>query len=247
MSENGKWRAPRYDAAMFAAKFSLDWNSIFAGLAFAAAVAIAVAAVRIFRRVQTARHRAREVLKWVEFPGKRGLALAKSIEGSATYEGTIEGHRVTLIRGAKFDLPDDRKRAPLGDRYVCVAAQCVAPQPVGLQLWRETANDEIRKETRKLNEVIIGIEELDRALIIRGKQAAEIRALLGIPEVSQALLAFFRDWPESIVSDYWVKCEADLAAENPPAPEAMLHAALHLATILDQHAKGVGREIAQQS
>jgi hypothetical protein len=247
LSENGKWRQRRYDAPMFAAKISLDWNAVFAGLAFSAAVAIAVAAVRVFRRVQTARHRAREVLKWVEFPGKRGLALAKSIEGSATYDGTIEGHRVALMRGAKFDLPDDRKRTPLGDRYVCVAAQCVAPQPVGLQLWKETAIDEIRKETRKLNEVIIGIEDLDRALIIRGKQAAEIRELLGKPEVSKALLAFFRDWPDSIVSDYWVKCEADIAAETPPSPEAMLHAALHLAKTLDQHAKSAGRESAQKS
>ncbi|MCC6149346.1 MAG: hypothetical protein IT461_03770 [Planctomycetes bacterium] len=230
---------------MFAAKIAIDWNSIFAGLAFAAAVAMAVAVVRLLRRVSASRKRAREVLKWVEFPGKRGLALAQSIEGSAAYDGVVEGHKVAHMRGAKFDLPDDRKRAPLEDRYVCVAAQCQAPQPVGLQLWKETANDEIRKETRKLNEVIIGIEELDRALIIRGKQAAEIRALLGKPEVSQALLAFFGDWPESIVSDYWVKCEADLANENPPAPEAMLHAALHLAKTLDQHAKRAGRQSAQ--
>ena len=247
LSENGKWRAARYDAPMFAAKIALDWNSIFAGLALSAAVAIAVAAVRLWRRASASRNRAREVLKWVEFPGKRGLALTKSIEGSASYDGAIEGHKVALMRGAKFDLPDDRKRAPLGERYVCVAAQCAAPQPVGLQLWKETKNDEIRKETRKLNEVIIDIEELDRALIIRGKQAAEIRELLGKPEVSKALLAFFRDWPDSIVSDYWVKCEADIAAETPPSPEAMLHAALHLAKTLDQHAKSAGRESAQKS
>lgn len=230
---------------MFTARIVIDWNVVLAGLAVSAAIAIVVAAIRLSRRLRGARHRASALQKWVGFPGKHGLALAQSIEGSAAYEGVVEGFKVQLKRGAKFDLPDDRKRAPLGARYVCIAAQCTKPQPAGLQLWAETESDAVRKETRKLNEVVIGIEELDRALIIRGKQAAEIRALLGKPEVSQALLAFFEDWPESIVSDYWVKCEADLANENPPAPEAMLHAALHLAKTLDQHAKRAGRQSAQ--
>lgn len=232
---------------MFAAKIAIDWNSIFAGLAFSAAVAIAVAAARLYRYLRDSRHRARALRKWIEFPGRLGLELTQSLEGSAAYEGIIEGRKVALKRGAKFEPSDDRKRAPLGDRYVCVAAQCTKPQPAGLQLWAETENDAVRKETRKLNEVIIGIEELDRALIIRGKQALEIRALLGKPELSSALLDFFTRWPGSIVTDYWVRCEADLNGEKPPEPEALLHAALHLAKMLDKHAKGGRAQETQNS
>lgn len=223
---------------MFTARIVIDWNVVLAGLALSAAIAIVVAAIRLSRRLRGARHRASALQKWVGFPGKHGLALAQSIEGSAAYEGVVEGFKVQLKRGAKFDLPDDRKRAPLGARYVCIAAQCTKPQPAGLQLWAETESDAVRKETRKLNEVVIGIEKLDRALIIRGKQALEIRALLGKPELSAALLEFFEQWPGSIVTDYWVRCEADLDGEEPPEPEAMLHAALHLAKMLDKHAQG---------
>lgn len=218
---------------MFASTTTHDFNALVPGFTLIAAVITALGAVKLILYLRRAREQARAQARWIEFPGKRGLALSASTPRGAMYEGTVNGMRVMLRRGAEHAPQDDRKLKPPGPGYVCIAAQCTRPQPAGLQLWRENERDAARKETRKLNEVIIGNMELDAALIIRGKQAAEIRALLCQPEVKQAVLEFFKQWPESIVTDYWVKCEADALAKNARPPEDMLEAALSVAKALD--------------
>ena len=206
-------------------------------IAIFVAVMIALGAVSLFRfMVATWRDRAKERAEWKAFPAKYGLALVASSKGGVAYEGKVEGYRVMLKTGAAYAPQDERRRKPAGAGYVCIAVQCTQPQPVGLQLWKQTDVDEERKETRKLNELIIGDEELDRALIIRGKQAAQIKALLCQPEVNDSLLEFFEHWPMGIVTDYWVKCEEDTGHAGVQSPDAMLGEALELAKTLDRHA-----------
>ena len=55
----------------------------------------------------------------------------------------------------------------------------------------------------------------------------------GSKDKTAEVLEFFKQWPESIVTDYWVKCEANSLAKNARPPEDMLEAALSVAKALD--------------
>jgi hypothetical protein len=205
-----------------------------------ALVSIAFLAILLAKLIYDRRSQPREPEKlrteFREFPSKHGLAQIENTERGQIHEGKVDGFRVIVKLGPGHAPQDDRKRHKVLAGYACVSVQCSKAQPPGLQLWKETTRDAARKETRQLNEVIVGDHDLDRALIIRGTQAAQIKQLIAQPEVREKLLEFFDEWPLSIVTDYWVKCEDDEGEPGTQLLGSMLSYALGVAKALDEHA-----------
>ena len=169
-----------------------------------------------------------------------GLALVANANPDMeclVFEGKVDGLSVKLSAGPDAPVQDERKRPVISDDFVSVAVQCTRPWPRGLQLWSETGLEKMRKRVRDLNEVEIGDEEMDNKLIIRGALAVEIKALLAAPQVREEMLRLFSEWPESMLSDHWIRCEQSEFKATKTMLEKMLQTALALAKVLDQAAR----------